>query len=208
MNETQIKVLEAAESEFADNGFAGASIRNITQRAGVNIASVNYHFGSKKALIRQLMQYRVTPLNEYRLRRLREEEADYLDKVVPLPVLIDILVRPALEKMLTAEGAQFVRAMARCMSEPLDFLQSLDREVFQELFMAFQQAFARALPQLNRASVTNQLHFVICAMIGMMLHFPRMESLAVEGLSPENFEEMLDDFIKFITSGIKQVPGA
>lgn len=204
MNETQIKVLEAAESEFADNGFAGASIRNITQRAGVNIASVNYHFGSKEALIRQLMRYRVSPLNEYRLQRLRAKEANYPDGVVPLPVLIDILVRPALEKMLTLEGAQFVRAMARCMSEPLGFLQSLDREVFQELLIAFHQAFAKALPHLDRESVTNQLHFVICAMIGMMLHFPRIESLAVEGFSPENFEELLDDFIHFITSGIKK----
>ena len=58
MTGTQIKVLEAAEAEFAEHGFAGASIRNITQRAGVNVASMHYHFGSKEELIKQLLLYR------------------------------------------------------------------------------------------------------------------------------------------------------
>ena len=72
MTGTQIKVLEAAEAEFAEHGFAGASIRNITQRAGVNVASIHYHFGSKEELIKQLLLYRIAPVNELRLSRLAE----------------------------------------------------------------------------------------------------------------------------------------
>ena len=202
MNKTQIKVLEAAESEFAANGFAGASIRNITQRAGVNIASVNYHFGSKEALIRDLMHHRIKPLNELRIARLNEEQAKDPDQVVPLAVLIDILVRPAVEKMLTKEGRQFVRAMARCMSEPLEFLQSIDEEVFHEVFILFHQALTKALPDLSPKTVANQLHFIICAMVGMMMHFPRMETLGRVKYTTQEFEELLDGFIHFITSGI------
>ena len=79
MNETQIKILDAAESEVADCGFAGASIRNITQRAGVNIASINYHFGSKEELIKQLFIYRITPLNDQRLAMLRQAQEKTID---------------------------------------------------------------------------------------------------------------------------------
>jgi AcrR family transcriptional regulator len=203
MNSTQIKVLEAAETEFAEFGFAGASIRNITQRAGVNIASVNYHFGSKEALIRQLLEHRIAPLNKLRIERLHEAQVRYPDQVVPLNELVDILVRPLIEKLITEEGGQFVRAMARCMSEPLEFLQEVDREVFHEIFLEFSQAFTSALPHLGREAVVHQLHFVICSMVGMMMHFPRLETLGPSRPSKKQFDQLLDDFIHFITSGIE-----
>jgi AcrR family transcriptional regulator len=43
-------LLDAAEQVFADKGFAGSSVRQITALAGANLGSINYHFGSKAAL--------------------------------------------------------------------------------------------------------------------------------------------------------------
>ena len=54
MNDTQVKIIEAAEIEFAERGFGGASIREITKRAGVNIAAINYHFGTKEVLFKEI----------------------------------------------------------------------------------------------------------------------------------------------------------
>ena len=51
--ETREKILDAAEALFAEHGFEGASMRMITARAGVNLAAVNYHFGSKENLLRE-----------------------------------------------------------------------------------------------------------------------------------------------------------
>ncbi len=46
--ETKTKILDVAEQLFASHGFAETSLRGITAKAEVNLASVNYHFGSKK----------------------------------------------------------------------------------------------------------------------------------------------------------------
>ena len=50
-SETVERILDAAEQLFAEKGFAETSLRLITSKAGVNLAAVNYHFGSKKSLI-------------------------------------------------------------------------------------------------------------------------------------------------------------
>ena len=55
MNETKRKIIEAAEVEFAENGYGGASVREITAHADVNVAAINYHFGNKEALFEQVL---------------------------------------------------------------------------------------------------------------------------------------------------------
>jgi AcrR family transcriptional regulator len=203
MNSTQIKILEAAESELAEYGYAGASIRNITQRAGVNVASINYHFGSKEKLIKELFKFRIMPLNELRLGMLEETQAGSEDGVVPVSGLVDILVRPAVARLMTKDGRRFVQAMARCMSEPLDFMCELDEEIFQEVFTTFLAAFQKALPDLDPSRVMIKLNFIICSMVGFMMHFPRMEQFTGFDLSKEQFDQVLDQYIEFISAGIE-----
>jgi AcrR family transcriptional regulator len=54
--QTQQRILDAAQSLFAESGFNDTSLRQITTKAEVNLASVNYHFGSKKELIQAVLQ--------------------------------------------------------------------------------------------------------------------------------------------------------
>ena len=203
MNETQIKILEAAESELADYGFAGASIRNITQRAGVNVASINYHFGSKVDLIKELFKYRIIPLNDLRLELLRQAQEKSEDGVVSVTELVDILVRPAVSKLVSKEGRRFAQAIARCMSEPLEFMCELDEEIFQEVFHTFLAAFQKALPDLDPDLVMNKLHFIICSMVGFMMHFPRMDQFIGREMGDDGFDQLLDQYIDFIATGIE-----
>ena len=203
MTGTQRKVLEAAEAEFAEFGFAGASIRNITQRAGVNVASIHYHFGSKEELIKQLLLYRIAPVNELRLSRLASEQLNYPNGAVPIPVLVDVMVRPALEKILSPDGGLFVRAMARCMSEPFAGMEDIDREVFSEVFSTFCRAFGKALPHLSEDAVMAQMNYVVCSMVGMMMHFPRIGHLHGTEISEERSTQMLESFIHFVAAGVE-----
>jgi len=55
--ETRKRILEAAAVVFADHGFAATTIRMICGRAQVNLAAVNYHFGTKEGLYRDVLRY-------------------------------------------------------------------------------------------------------------------------------------------------------
>ncbi|MGH8704715.1 MAG: TetR/AcrR family transcriptional regulator, partial [Burkholderiales bacterium] len=77
-HETQVRILEAAEELFMQHGFEGTSMRLLTAKAGVNLAAVNYHFGSKDALIEAVFRRRLDPMNAARvaeLERLEKEAA-------------------------------------------------------------------------------------------------------------------------------------
>jgi AcrR family transcriptional regulator len=67
---TRDRILGAAEELFAQRGFEGASLRQLTTAAGVNLAAVNYHFGSKEKLVEEVFRRRLDALNGRGPRRL------------------------------------------------------------------------------------------------------------------------------------------
>ena len=68
---TKERILGAAEELFAQHGFAGTSLRQVTSRADVNIAAVNYHFGSKENLVNEVFRRRMDEMSAQRLSRLK-----------------------------------------------------------------------------------------------------------------------------------------
>jgi AcrR family transcriptional regulator len=69
--DTKERILDAAERLFAAHGFAGTSLRAVTKEAGVNLAAVHYHFGTKEDLLRAVLSRIVIPVNRERLEMLR-----------------------------------------------------------------------------------------------------------------------------------------
>lgn len=59
LNEKQIQILEVAEKLFAENGFDGTSVRQISKEAEVNVAMISYYFGSKEKMLEALLSYRM-----------------------------------------------------------------------------------------------------------------------------------------------------
>src|SRR5262245_31282965 len=70
--DTKELIMSVAERMFADRGFASVSIRDLTAEAGVNIASINYYFGSKEKLLYEVFKRRVNEMTEERLQRLAD----------------------------------------------------------------------------------------------------------------------------------------
>ena len=79
-NEKQIQILQIAEKEFANNGFDGTSIRQISKAAHVNVAMVSYYFGSKEKLLECLIDYRTTDLKMI-LENLFNEDRSPIEKI-------------------------------------------------------------------------------------------------------------------------------
>src|SRR3954462_7592346 len=74
-HETRTRILDAAEELFMQHGFEATSMRVLTAKAEVNLAAVNYHFGSKHALIEAVFRRRLDPMNAARIAALDELEA-------------------------------------------------------------------------------------------------------------------------------------
>src|SRR3990172_5629389 len=73
-HETRTRILDAAEELFMQHGFEGTSMRLLTAKAGANLAAVNYHFGSKDALIEAVFRRRLDPMNAERIAELERLE--------------------------------------------------------------------------------------------------------------------------------------
>ncbi len=74
------RLLVAARRAFAQHGFDGASVRDITTAAGVNLGAITYHFGSKDALYHEVLQSLVGPVGEI-LQRIMRESVPPLERI-------------------------------------------------------------------------------------------------------------------------------
>lgn len=87
LNEKQIQILEVAEKLFAENGFDGASVRQIAKEADINIAMISYYFGSKEKLLEALLHFRTADFR-MQIESVLSEEKDYLDTVDAIVKLV------------------------------------------------------------------------------------------------------------------------
>ena len=96
--DTKEIILDQAEELFAAKGYKGTSLRMITTAAEVNLAAVNYHFGSKKGLVAAVIDRRIVPLNELRCRRLTEvvTKAESAGTRPKLPEVLLAFIEPTL----------------------------------------------------------------------------------------------------------------
>ena len=124
---TKDRILDTAEEIFADRGFAAASLREITRKAGVNLAAVNYHFGSKERLIQAVMARRLGPLNRERLVLLERILENVGTARPPVEAIVEAFIGPALrmKHALGEAGDSFLRLMGHAMNQPSDRLREL-----------------------------------------------------------------------------------
>src|SRR5689334_3238455 len=122
---TKEKLLDAAEALFMVHGFEATSLRLITAAADVNLAAVNYHFGSKEELFEAVLTRRLDPMNEQRIELLTRLEA----KAAPAPLSCDrillALFVPALRlaRDPARGGKNFLRLLGRAYADPAPFIR-------------------------------------------------------------------------------------
>ncbi len=166
---TKERILGVAETLFARHGFAGASLRQVTAAAKVNLAAVNYHFGSKESLIEEVFRRRLDELNHHRLAALAKVSAN------PGHVLEDVLdafIRPALEQSMDSTGgAAFVRVLARAYAEHDERLRKFLSDNYGHVLREFATAFALLLPHLGKDELYWRLDIVAGALTYAMADF-------------------------------------
>lgn len=95
--EIQAKMLDSAEYLFAKWGYAGVSIRDVTNLAGMRVANISYYFGSKQNLYYEVLRRRAEPLMQMRLERIRAARAQTMNANDKLDALVAAYTDPPLE---------------------------------------------------------------------------------------------------------------
>lgn len=149
-HETKEQIITVAERLFADNGFAGTTLRNVVSEAGVNLAAVNYHFGSKEELFRAVVSRFARPVVEQELSLLSELKAGA--ELPSLEEILTVILKPSLEILSEDEGTRLVRArfMRRCRTEP-DPIQSIANKEFAPVTEVSLDLLQRVLPEQSRS---------------------------------------------------------
>lgn len=104
---TRQAILDRAADVFAESGFGRASVREITGRAGVNQAAINYHFGSKEALYREVLRLAIAALSDASL--LDEETIDRVPREEAVRLFIRQQVTPLVKQ---SEVGRYLRIFA------------------------------------------------------------------------------------------------
>ncbi len=166
--DTRKRLLEATEWLFIESGYEAMSLRHITARAGANLAAVNYHFGSKEALMQELLSQRLDQLNRDRLQLLRTCELQHPEGLGATAVLGMLFIPAVRLSHGSTSGPAFMRLLGRVYSDPSPFIRSYLQEHYRPISGRFFEAFSRALPDLPRQELGLRLHFALKALSGML----------------------------------------
>jgi AcrR family transcriptional regulator len=193
--DTKQSILDASEILFARDGYRGTSIRAITEEAGVNVAAVNYHFGSKKRLLEEVIKRRILPLNQIRRKRI-EEVRDRARSRGRHPDIKDILVafiEPTISfKEKHPDARNFITFISRSFSDPDDTVRKTFHRFINPMFQLLSEAVHEALPKLSQDDISWRLHFTIGALIQSM-----------QMMADADAKALLDHIIPYVTAGMK-----
>jgi AcrR family transcriptional regulator len=201
--DTRVRILDAAETLLAERGIEATSMRAVTSLARVNLAAVNYHFGSKEGLIVAVYGRRLGPVNDERLSMLEAAE-----RVGPKPELNDILrsyIAPVMHLIHDASrgGEVFMRLLGRALYEPGDYLGQLFREEMEPMLNRFTAALQRCLPKLNSEELFWRMHFGGGALAYTCAQIHRLEMLSNGACNSQDVDGVIARLVDFIASGMR-----
>jgi AcrR family transcriptional regulator len=197
--ETPERILDAAERLFGERGVAGTSLRSVTAAAGVNVAAIHYHFGSKESLVRAVLERHVGPINRERLERLDallgEAEAPSLES------LLEAFLAPALDAVRA--NPELRRVSAILFSEPFEIQRRLVTELFGEVGQRFSAALERVLPQLGHGEIQLRFHFVLGTMLHVVSGASEIPVAPGPALPKSSPRRQLERMVCFLAAGLR-----
>ena len=167
--DTKTRILDAAETLFVTGGYESMSMRQITASANVNLAAVNYHFGSKDSLIHAVLARQLDPLNEHRVALLQWFEKELGDKLTCEHVLVALFL-PAV-RIFRGDGPhaeRYLHFIGRAYTDPSPVVRDYINSRYLETLGSFFFAFQRTLPTLSRDELGFRLHFALGALSGIL----------------------------------------
>ena len=200
---TRRRILDAAERNFADLGFAGTSVRRITSDAQVDLGAVRYHFKTKDALFGEVMRRRLEPLCQERLSRLEDLEKRSLDRPPALEAVIKAFVEPIVELVSDEQhGRHWMKLLGRSRTEPREHLGAV-QELYEQLLQRYLATFRRVLPMLPEDEVTYRTYFLLGTQVNTLIDKGTLRAL---GEVPDVYQDprgVVARLVRFVAGGMR-----
>jgi len=201
--DTKDTLLDAAEHLFAEQGFGATSLRQLTARAGANLAAVNYHFGSKEELAREVLRRRIEPINRERRQRL-----DNMCRPARIEDIVRAFIEPALRPQDADPGAVpesraagLCRVFGRISVEQPPFLREFFAEQFGELGQRFIAMLKEAAPDAPAETLWWRLHFTVGAMAHTLQSAHIVGQISNGACDPNNHEAIIEQLTAYAIGG-------
>jgi len=204
--ETLEQLLHTAERLFAQRGLDAVSVREIQKEAGVNVAAVHYHFGSRDDLIRAVLHRRIAPMNERRIALLEKLEAAHPP---PEPLRLEDVLRafanPVFELLEEAPHAAWLLAHVQTCYD--DKLRKWYFGLFSSLVLRFQPAYQRSIPPFPPAEGWARMQFVWGSMIYMLLRTQRRQTIGKDAPPELPPAGLCEEWVAFCAAGLRSERG-
>ncbi|MEM8778264.1 MAG: TetR/AcrR family transcriptional regulator [Cyanobacteria bacterium P01_G01_bin.49] len=199
--DTKEHILNIAEYLFAENGFAGTSLRSVIREADVNLSAVHYHFGSKEELFRAVVERIAKPVVTGQLEQLAQCEAK--SDTPSVEELLEAFLTPPLQRVLNIGDRRpnCARFMGRCRIEP-DTIRKIAEQAFQDSTKAFLDGFGRALPDFSRTELSWKLDLVIAVLVRVLTEAKKPNAL-IQNDSPADIQTTVSKLVHFLAPGMR-----
>jgi AcrR family transcriptional regulator len=197
MIDTKEKILDTAERLFGENGYGATSLRQIIAEAGVNLAAVHYHFGTKEELLDAAVVRKLAPINADRMRLLDEAGARAGGKPIAIEAFLDAFLRPAV--MQARLDPSFCRFMGRLHAENL--MSRVIANNFQEVSARFLGGLRQVLADLPQDELIWRVHFMVGAMAHTLKSSPEYPGVMVG--EAVDTETLLHRIVNFLSAGFR-----
>lgn len=198
--DTRERLLDAAERLFAERGFNGVSSRVLTDEADANSAAMHYHFGSKEALIREVFERRLGPINAQRERLMAEAIA--AQDPPDVARVLKAFIGPTLTIGKSPGERHFKTLAAQASMDPSPEVRRTVFTFYDSVGRTFVDAIARACPHLGREELFWRLACVYGAMMYVRADNGRLQQIMGDDLTLDDPEGALRHVIPFLAAGL------
>lgn len=202
-NDTKTRILDAAEKLFAERGFSETSLRLITSKAEVNLASVNYHFGSKKELIRAVLARYLDvfmPAASTEIKHLHQAPQQ-----ASLDDIFSSLIKPLLDLNKVRAGGTiiFLQLLGRGYIESQGHLRWFITTHYGPYLTTFVQAVSASAPHIPPVEMFWRLHFTLGTIVFTMASADALNEIAAADYGEHNnIEAIIRKVIPYMAAGV------
>jgi AcrR family transcriptional regulator len=197
------RLMDAAEHLFAERGFEVVSVRDITGAAEFNVASINYHFGSRDGLISVVVAYRMGPVMKERLARLESVEKKWAGKAAPLEEILEAMLRPLAGNIRKSDLPEPLRCQLLgwiLTGQGMLFPKEVEQDQ-SDAQHRFTRLLAKALPSVSAEDLAWRVQFITGGIIQLL---SGRDAPLGEGEVPQPIETTLGRFIRFAAAGLRE----